>query len=229
MPRIRLIAGPNGAGKTTLLRTLVARKVPIGQYINPDDIARHIGLPRMLDRTSEGLGSKAKSHLFNENFSNYFSVLLAQVIATGLRRDWLDYKLSLTYESVMSHESHLDFVGEALQAGFETYLYYICTSDTELNKARVKQRVELGGHDVPEDKIESRYQRSLQLLAKMARKCKRVYFFDNSGKEQIHFAEITPDGYLDIFENQFDKASPSWFVTHLLKKWPKKQVRIASF
>jgi len=72
VPRIRLIAGPNGAGKTTLLRTLVARKVPIGQYINPDDIARHIDLPRMLDRTSEGLGSKAKSHLFNENFSNYF-------------------------------------------------------------------------------------------------------------------------------------------------------------
>lgn len=229
MPRIRLIAGPNGAGKTTLLRTLVDEKVPVGQYINPDDIARHIDLSTTLSRVEKEVGRKTKWPPITPETSGYFSVLLAQTIATNLRQDWLGYKLSLTYESVMSHESHLDFIDDATRAGFEPYLYYICTSEPELHKVRVAQRVEQGGHDVPADKIVSRYKRSLRLLERMARKCKRAYFFDNSGKEQLHFAEITPDGYLDIFEQQFDKAHPTWFIEHLLKKWSKQKVRFASF
>jgi ABC-type cobalamin/Fe3+-siderophores transport system ATPase subunit len=41
-------------------------------------------------------------------------------------------------------------------------------------------------------------------------------------------AEITPDGYLEIFDKQFDKANPAWFVDNLLKKWPRDKVRIAT-
>ncbi|SDU08133.1 zeta toxin family protein [Halopseudomonas salegens] len=228
MPRIRLIAGPNGAGKTSLMKTLVSQKVPIGQYINPDDIARHIVLPDALQRTETALNTHPGWPEPNEEFDNYFSVSLAQTIATGLRQDWLHYQLSLTYESVMSHESHLDFIDSAIAAGFEPYLYYICTSDPEIHKARVKQRVASNGHDVPEDKIVSRYYRSLKLLEKMTRKCKRAYFFDNSGHHQQHFAEITPDGYLDIFEAQFNQADPIWFVDNLLKAWPKSKIRLAT-
>jgi predicted ABC-type ATPase len=228
VPRIRLIAGPNGSGKTTLLKTLVKNKVPVGQYINPDDIARHIHLSESLERASQALKQSNKLPALSDDFEHYFSVLLAQTIATGLRTDWLAYQLSLTYESVMSHESHLSFVDKAIEAGFEPYLYYICTSDPDINKARVSQRVKSGGHDVPEDKIQSRYINSLGLLQKMSQKCKRVYFFDNSGQEHLHFAEITPDGYLDIFEKQFAKANPVWFIDNLLMKWPREKVRIAS-
>lgn len=228
MPRIRLIAGPNGAGKTTLLKTLVSNRVPVGQYINPDDIARHINLNSSLEQASSEFVDQAKNPTFSDDYQRYVSVLMAQGIATGLREDWLAYKLSLTYESVMSHESHLEFVDKAVKAGFDPYLYYICTSDPDINKARVEQRVASGGHDVPEAKILSRYYRSLGLLPSMARRCKRVYFFDNSSEQHLHFAEITPDGHLDIFEKQFSQAEPSWFVDSLLKKWPKEKVRIAA-
>lgn len=176
MPRIRLNAGPNGSGKTTLLKTLVKNKVPVGQYINPDDIARHIDLSESLERASQALKQSNKLPALSDDFEHYFSVLLAQTIATGLRTDWLAYQLSLTYESVMSHESHLSFVDNAIEAGFEPYLYYICTSDPDINKARVSQRVKSGGHAVPEHKIQSRYNNSLGLLHKMSQKCKRVYF-----------------------------------------------------
>jgi len=228
VPRIRLIAGPNGAGKTTLLKTLVKNKVPVGQYINPDDIARHISLNSTLKRTNQELGIGQNSQDFSVEVERYLAVIMAQSIATGLREDWLAYNLSLTYESVMSHKSHLDFVDKAIESGFEPYLYYICTSDPDINKARVAQRVESGGHPVPEDKILGRYNRSLSLLCEMARKCRRVYFFDNSSQRHLHFAEITPDGYLDIFEKQFNQVEPTWFVEHLLKKWPREKVRIAS-
>ena len=45
-----------------------------------------------------------------------------------------------------------------------SYLYYIATSDPYINISRVKNRVILKGHDVPEDKITNRYYRSLGFL-----------------------------------------------------------------
>ncbi|WP_409371109.1 ATP-binding cassette domain-containing protein [Marinomonas pontica] len=43
MASLRLIAGPNGSGKTTLTKLLREEyAVPLGQYLNPDDIAKHI-------------------------------------------------------------------------------------------------------------------------------------------------------------------------------------------
>ena len=43
MASLRLIAGPNGSGKTTLTKLLREEySVPLGQYLDPDYIAKHI-------------------------------------------------------------------------------------------------------------------------------------------------------------------------------------------
>jgi predicted ABC-type ATPase len=97
-----------------------------------------------------------------------------------------------------------------------------------INQQRVKNRVMAGGHDVPQDKIVSRYNKSLELLYSMAKKCKRAYFFDNSAQEHTHFAEITPDGFLDIYESEFNRMDASWFISSLLEKWPRDKIRLAS-
>lgn len=161
MQRLRLIAGPNGSGKTTLTRALIDNAVPLGQYVNPDDIAKHISFGELVDRVKaqlpENTTNLPQSYEFNDEVFQYIEALMAQKIAIGLRHDWIDANLSLTYESVMSHPSHLDFVETAVDAGFQPYLYYICTSDPRINQERVRQRVESGGHDVPSDKIVSRY------------------------------------------------------------------------
>lgn len=229
MPRLRLIAEPNGSGKTTLARYLISQSVPLGQYINPDDIAKYIDFFATL-QSAEALLRVVKSTISDgsEQFSSTFAAKLAQSIAVGLREEWVEASLSLTYESVMSHESHLGFVDKANEAGFDSYLYYICTSDPVINQERVERRVLAGGHDVPEDKIVSRYEKSLSLLHEMTKKCKRVYFFDNSGSEHTHFAEVTPDGYLDVYEKHFEQVQPLWFVSAVLEKWPRSKVRLAS-
>lgn len=229
MPRLRLIAGPNGSGKTTLTQFLISKNIPLGQYLNPDDIAKYIDLNKIIKSTSAALPvDKILLSNFSKDFETYFAAMSAQAIAIGLRNDWLESGLSLTYESVMSHNSHLDFVEKALDLGFEPYLYYICTSSPEINQARVAQRVSGGGHDVPTDKIISRYKASLSLLHEMVTKCRRAYFFDNSSEMHLHFAEATPDGYLDIYENVFNKIDPNWFVESVLKKWDRSKVRFAS-
>lgn len=57
----------------------------------------------------------------------------------------------------------------------------------------------------------------------------RAYFFDNSSRSYSHFAEVTPDGFLDIFGSRFDEVNPTWFIESVLKKWKKEKVRLASF
>ena len=72
--------------------------------------------------------------------------------------------MSFTYETVMSHISKVELLNYAKLKGFRTYLYYIATDDPEINISRVKNRVNLGGHNVPENLIIDRYHRSLDLL-----------------------------------------------------------------
>ena len=160
MPSLRLIAGPNGSGKTTLTDEL--RKVydvPLGQYTNPDEIEKSLVdvIKSTLDRSR-----------------------LAQKISKDQRDKWLIDNISHSYESVMSHHSHLDYIKKANSQGFKTYLYYVCINDPAINIDRVDERVLSGGHSVPQDKIISRYKRSLAQLYDMAVICRRVYFFDNS-------------------------------------------------
>ena len=65
----------------------------------------------------------------------------------------------------------------------------------------------MGGHSVPEDKILSRYERSLDLLMEAIQFTNRAYIFDNSTHEHIWLAEIT-DGH--SIEMKTDQV-PAWF------------------
>lgn len=81
------------------------------------------------------------------------------------------------------------------------------TEDPAINISRVRYRVKMGGHSVPEDKIVSRYKRSLDLLIEAIQFTNRAYIFDNSTHEHIWLAEIT-DGHL--MEVKTDQV-PAWF------------------
>lgn len=209
MPRVRLIAGPNGSGKTTLFSTLQQHKeVHFGQYINPDDVALTLKDYEVVGHSLDGV-ERAK---------------MAQVICTGLRERYLELKLSLTYESVMSHLSHLQFIKRAKQKGYKAYLYYVCINDPLVNIERVKQRVELGGHDVPQDKILSRYSNSLSHLYNMSMLCDKVYFFDNSNEQEL-FAEKSENNLLKIKVSKYNKLKPLWFQDAVLSKWDPSKIR----
>lgn len=57
---------------------------------------------------------------------------------------------------------------------------YIGVDDPELSVARVAQRVLEGGHDVPDDKIRSRYPRTLANLAAAVPLASWSFLLDNS-------------------------------------------------
>ncbi len=66
-------------------------------------------------------------------------------------------------------------------AEYKLNLVYVGVDSIIRSKTRVAERVGKGGHDVPADALERRYERSLLNLEEAAGLADRVIVFDNSG------------------------------------------------
>jgi predicted ABC-type ATPase len=93
-------------------------------------------------------------------------------------------------ETVFSHESKLELVKNAQQRGFRVILYHIHVSTPDLAKARVATRIHQGGHSVPADKIEARFDRTLRLIPRAAACADVTLVFDNSGREETTHTHV---------------------------------------
>lgn len=139
---------------------------------------------------------------------------IASILSDYLRNQLLQSRQTFTFETVMSYPDKVDFMRRAQAAGFRTYLYFVATSDAEVNVSRVRNRVRDGGHDVDPDRIVNRYHRSLDLLLDAIRASNRAYIFDNSGKRAELIAEVSEGSDILIKTD----SVPKWFVRSVLDK-----------
>ncbi len=195
MPRLTVIAGPNGSGKSTLIEHLMLNGIDFGYYINADDIVKAKGL---LGDTGSRQG---------------------QLLADEQRERCLAEGIDFSFETVMSHESKVEFMQRARLAGYDVLLFFIATEDPLLNVSRVKTRVAMGGHSVPVEKILQRYYRTLDLLpdAMVASTSCRV--FDNSELATIDKLglRVIASGISSnnlVMLKTFQPV-PLWFVRHI--------------
>ena len=235
-PRLRMFAGPNGSGKSTIKD--VINKELLGIYINPDDIEKNIKENGYLDFNNFEIEASEKevldffrnsTLLKSVNLQNKISDLkyennklifinidinsyFASVCADFIRKKLLEYKKSFTFETVMSSYDKIELLKVSKSLGYRNYLYYISTSDPSINISRVKNRVAFKGHDVPEDKIISRYYRSLGFLKEAVKLSDRAYIFDNSSDEKTWICEITDGSNVDFKVDEI----PSWVKEYLL-------------
>lgn len=235
-PRLRMFAGPNGSGKSTIKD--VINKELLGIYINPDDIEKNIKENGYLDFNNFEIEASEKEVLdffrnstllkfvnlqnkisdlkyennklifINIDINSYF----ASVCADFIRKKLLEYKKSFTFETVMSSYDKIELLKLSKSLGYRNYLYYISTSDPSINVSRVNNRVSFKGHDVPEDKIISRYYRSLGFLKEAVKLSDRAYIFDNSSDEKTWICEITDGSNVDFKVDEI----PSWVEEYLL-------------
>jgi len=241
--RIRVFAGPNGSGKSTLYNYLTQISAFHSYYhINPDQIAKDLSVSLNLDnwpidfsnnelvrflKTSPFqslvnfnmsdplIYQKHRISLKDPSFSN--NTYLAAAIANFLRIKMLKADSSFSFESVFSHVSKIHELKSAKKAHFKIYLYFITTSDPLINLQRVKNRVENGGHDVPDDKIHARYFKTMRNLYDAFKLADRAYFFDNS-REKINgsfefFAEKNGN---QLYLSDPDSV-PQWFDKYILE------------
>lgn len=151
-PVIVAIAGPNGAGKTTFFESHLRHAAL--RFINADSIAHELHL----------------------------KPYAAADVANALRREMAARRESFVFETVFSDPvgDKLAFLEEAASAGYTVILCFIGLASPELCEERVAMRVTQGGHDVPTEKLKSRFSRTMANLRAATGRLPHVLIFDNS-------------------------------------------------
>ena len=154
-----VLAGPNGAGKSTLYETRVKDRRPDVEFVNPDKIAEK---------------------LYGRHPQTQDEMTAAQRLAEDRRAELMRERKSLVVESTFSHPSKLDLIRDAKAAGYEVLVHHVNVLSANISVARVANRVQEGGHPVPEDKIRERYERNQVLIRQAVKMADRAVVWDNS-------------------------------------------------
>ena len=232
--RFRIVAGPNGSGKSTLTAWLM-RDYAVNFYtmLNADDVYALVRrtsaffTPFPIDgetlaayalRTEYAETEKRRFRSgeiaveedcirFNSaEATNSYTVAL---LVNFLQDECINRGISFSQETVFSHRSKVEALAKAHAVGFRTYLYYVATDNPIVNAARVAQRYAQGGHDVPLEKIASRYVRSLANVKLAFPYLSRAFFFDNSGAEMKYVASYSDKDGIEIHVSEGEL--PEWF------------------
>jgi len=139
MPNIIVIAGPNGAGKSTLAPYLLRDTLGIVEYVNADTIA-------------EGLSAFAPEN----------AALDAGRIMLGRMNELADSEKNFAFEATLAGQFYAKWISNLKKRGFSFQLVYLWLKSPELAVERVRERVRADGHDIPENTIRRRYERSLR-------------------------------------------------------------------
>ncbi len=160
-PVLVLIGGINGAGKTTLYYEQVkpfldksGRSYP---FVNADEMER-ARFPDEVGQHSLEMGK----------------------LAARIRDQYLESGQSFVTETVFSHESKNQLIEDAQKAGFKVMLNHVHVDSPDVAYKRVQTRVQKGGHDVPKDKVFSRYDRTVANIQKACLTADQTYVWDNS-------------------------------------------------
>lgn len=179
-PIVVAIAGPNGAGKTTFFHSHLGESGL--RFVNADVLAAELDL-----------GAYEAAHLAN-----------------ALRLALVERRESFAFETVFSDPigDKVKFLGETARLGYQVLLCYIGLASPDQSIERVAMRVSQGGHDVPDDKLEARFPRSLNNLRLAMKELPHVLIYDNSDLR-------TPYRHIATCESgrmvHLEKPTPMWF------------------
>ena len=133
--RLIVIAGPNGAGKTTFARDYL-QEYP-ADFLSADDLALKIS-PNQPESAKIEAGRQFSKKL-QESFRSGESVVI---------------------ESTLSGKSMQRILDHAREAGYGITIAFIFLESAQACINRVRERVQKGGHDVPESDVLRRFSRS---------------------------------------------------------------------
>lgn len=140
-PTIVVIAGPNGAGKSTAAPFLLKQALGILEFVNADQIA-------------SGLSA----------YSPETVAFQAGRIMLNRLHELADSQASFAFESTLSSRTFAPFLRRCKSTGYQVQIFYMALTSAELAVNRVALRVKRGGHNIAQQDIERRFQRSLHNL-----------------------------------------------------------------
>lgn len=179
-PLLIVLAGPNGAGKSTFFHAHLAA---LGlRFVNADILAKEL----TLDADQ------------------------AAAAATALRSELIRQRETFITETVFSDPvgDKLAVFTNAMQQGYTVVMLFIGVSSPERCDERVAMRVSQGGHDVPPDRLISRFPRVLANLYAASQVLSMVRVYDNDDlSHPFRLVAQTVHGRI-IFKHP---ESPDWW------------------
>jgi predicted ABC-type ATPase len=167
LPLIIALAGPNGAGKSTAGSGLVRDILGVHDYIDADVLARGIS-PKAPEREAFKAGR----------------TMLREI------RKLAEDSISFAFETTLATRSYAPWIKELCTTGWQFHVVFLWLPDAEFAVGRVRDRVRLGGHDVPADVIRRRYGAGLRNFFSLYRPLATEWrMYDNSSGVPVMIAQ----------------------------------------
>lgn len=158
MPSVIVIAGPNGAGKSTTAPAILQGALGVTEFVNADTIAA-------------GLSA------FNPEKAAFQA---GRVMIERLQQLAVDQE-DFAFETTLASKTFAHWIQNLKQSGYTFHLFYLWLPSPEFAIARVAERVQMGGHNVPEETIRRRYYAGLKNFFAMYQQLADTWrIYDNS-------------------------------------------------
>lgn len=158
-PALYVLAGVNGSGKSSIGGAAIQERGM--EYYNPDTAARKLITlhPNMSQPIANGHAWALGKEMLEKAIAN---------------------QQTYAFETTLGGNTITRLLIGAAEAGIKVKIWYAGLQSVELNLARVKARVALGGHDIPEAEIRKRWDRSRRNLIKLLPHLDSLRLYDNS-------------------------------------------------
>lgn len=160
MPTFTIFAGVNGCGKTTLYNYECSKITGniFGKRVNPDEILKNFG----------------------GDWQNNVDVYKSGLIAVNKLKDYLSNMESFNWETTLISHTLLKCLKQAKNSGYKINLYFVSVENVNIALNRINNRVQKGGHGIPQKIVESRFENRFIRLNEALKYIDNAVFFDNS-------------------------------------------------
>ena len=171
-PIVVAVAGPNGSGKSTVAPALLAETLGVTEFVNADVIA-------------QGLAG----------FSPDSAAIEAGRIMLRRIKSLAERRHTFAFETTLSSRTFAPWFRGQGESGYSIAVVFFWLPSPELAVGRVRARVALGGHDVPEHVVRRRYRSSIQNFMKLyAPQVDLWWLYENEGSGQPHLVASKGEG-----------------------------------
>lgn len=176
---IYIIAGPNGSGKTTFARLFLPDFINCPVFVNADLIA--LGLAPFEPRAAAIKAGK---------------LVLREI------HEYAERGMDFAFETTLSGQSYATLLKDLKFQGYALHFFFLWLPSAELAIARIKERVQDGGHHVPADDVRRRFKRGIKNFFSLYEPLADSWMlFDNSKVKPVLIAKKR-DGHMEVTDER---------------------------
>jgi len=191
-PTLYVVAGPNGAGKSSYSRIIKENDY---EFLNPDEFVKN----KM---------SKGSSEM--DAYKDFIREVDKRI----------EDRKTFAFETTLAGNRAINLMSKAKDLGYDIKLTFFSLESKEMHYERVSSRVAKGGHDVPKEMIDRRFEDAYKNLPKAIELSNRATIFNNSslGRNEM----------MTIREGVIERLNEKVITEPLKNAFPEKSLEVGS-